>query len=115
MITRTISPANNPQNSIGWLIESALRGDHSALDRIEKNQLAPQNGKSVLNKDNFSDSPKSFSAMLEEESAYDKEYYRAWAAAVKKERALYRKRLEDHFPILLFLTPKAKGILQERR
>lgn len=92
LLTRSV---NNPQNSIGWLIEGALRGDHSALDRIEKNQLAPQNGKSVLNKDNISDSPKSFSAMSEEESAYDKENHSAWAAAVKKERALYRKRLEE--------------------
>ncbi|MBR0339570.1 MAG: WG repeat-containing protein [Alistipes sp.] len=92
LLTRS---ANNPQNSIGWLIEGALRGDHSALNRIEKNQLAPQNGKSVLNEDNISDSPKSFSAKSEEESAYDKENHKAWVAAVKKERTLYRKRLED--------------------
>lgn len=33
--------------------------------------------------------------MSEEESAYDKENHSAWAAAVKKERALYLKRLEE--------------------
>jgi TPR repeat protein len=38
----------NPQNSIGWLIESALRGDESAVLTLEQKCVAPAGGGTVL-------------------------------------------------------------------
>ena len=38
----------NPQNRIGWLIESALRGDESAMLTLEQNCVAPAVGGTVL-------------------------------------------------------------------
>lgn len=38
----------NPQNSISWLIECALRGDESAMSRLEQKHISPERGGSVL-------------------------------------------------------------------
>ena len=41
----------NPQNSIVWLVESALRGDGAALMRLEQKHVSPAGGDAVLRGD----------------------------------------------------------------
>ena len=38
----------NPQNSILWLVESAIRGDETALMRLEQKHISPTGGDAVL-------------------------------------------------------------------
>ena len=85
--------SKNPQNSIGWLIEGALRGDSSAMQRIESNQIASKDKHSVLGKSQLSE-VQPYYQLLENEHSADLDVKKQWAAVMRKEVAVYRKKME---------------------
>ena len=85
--------SKNPQNSIGWLIEGALRGDSSAMQRIESNHIASKDEHSVLGKLHLSE-VQPYYQLLENEHSADLDVKKQWAAAMRKEVAVYRKKIE---------------------
>ena len=87
--------SKNPQNSISWLIESALRGDESAMQRIEHNQFVPKGNSSIFNQQFTSESIQPFYTLLKEETSADKKVKKGWADLMQKEKDEYRKRVEE--------------------
>lgn len=85
--------SKNPQNSIGWLIECALRGDSSAMQRIESSHIASKDKYSVLGKLQLSE-VQPYYQLLENEHSADLDVKKQWAAAMRKEVAVYRKKIE---------------------
>ena len=87
--------SKNPQNSVSWLIEKALRGDESAMQRIEHNQFAPKGNTSVFNQQFTSESIQPFYILLKQETSADKKAKKDWNDLMKKEKDEYRKRVEE--------------------
>ena len=87
--------SKNPQNSVSWLIEKALRGDESSIQRIEHNQFAPKGNSSIFNQTFTLESIQPFYTLLKEETSADKKTKKDWDDLMKKEKDEYRKRVED--------------------
>lgn len=87
--------SKNPQNSVGWLIEKALRGDESAIQRIEHNQFAPKGNTSIFNQTFTLESIQPFYTLLKEEASADKKANKDWNDLILKEREEYRKRVAE--------------------
>lgn len=87
--------SKNPQNSVSWLIEKALRGDESAIQRIEHNQFAPKGNSSIFNQTFTLESIQPFYTLLKEETSADKKAKKDWDDLMKKEKDEYRKRVEE--------------------
>ena len=87
--------SKNPQNSVSWLIEKALRGDESAMQRIEHNQFAPKGNASIFNQTFTLESIQPFYTLLKEETSADKKLKKDWDDLMQKEKDEYRKRVEE--------------------
>lgn len=87
--------SKNPQNSVSWLIEKALRGDESAMQRIEHNQFAPKGNTSVFSQQFTPESIQPYYTLLKEETSADKKVKKGWADLMQKEKDEYRKRVEE--------------------
>ena len=87
--------SKNPQNSVSWLIEGALRGDESALQRLERNHFTPKGEKSVYYSNFISESTKPYYSLLKEEAYADKEANKEWFAKMLKDKEAYYKRILD--------------------
>ena len=87
--------SKNPQNSVSWLIEKALRGDESAIQRIEHNQFAPKGNTSVFSQQFTPESIQPYYTLLKEETSADKKSKKGWADLMQKEKDEYRKRVEE--------------------
>ena len=87
--------SKNPQNSVSWLIEKALRGDESAIQRIEHNQFAPKGNSSIFNQTFTLESIQPYYTLLKEETSADKKSKKGWADLMQKEKDEYRKRVEE--------------------
>jgi hypothetical protein len=87
--------SKNPQNSVSWLIESALRGDKSALQRLECNHFTPKGEKFVYYSKFMSESTKPYYSVLKEEAYADKEANKEWFSKMLKDKEAYYKRILD--------------------
>ena len=87
--------SKNPQNSVSWLIEKALRGDESAMQRIEHNQFAPKGNTSIFNQTFTLESIQPFYTLLKEEASADQKVKKGWNDLMQKEKDEYRKRVEE--------------------
>ena len=91
----TTRSSKNPQNSIGWIIESALRGDESAIQRLENNQLSPKGQSSIFVTQSSADDTQPYYTLLKEEADADKRAAQQWEKLMQAEKAEYRKRIEE--------------------
>ena len=87
--------SKNPQNSIGWIIESALRGDESAIQRLENNQFSPQGQSSILGAQTSADDNQQYYTLLKKEVSADQKALHQWENTVLVEKEAYRKRIEE--------------------
>jgi len=87
--------SKNPQNSIGWMIESALRGDESAIQRLENNQLSPKGQSSILGTQSSADDNQHYYTLLKKEIFADQKALHQWENTVLAEKEAYRKRIEE--------------------
>lgn len=100
--------SKNPQNSIGWIIESALRGDIQAIQRLERSQfdifkgISISSGKttlcygnSIFNEKITLDSILPFYKLLNEEKSADEKVIKSWKNKMSKEKEIYRKQAEE--------------------
>ena len=87
--------SKNPQSSISWIIESALRGDASAIQRLEHNQFSPKGDASVFKDSIDIKDTKPFYTLLNEEASNDKKAIEQWSRMMQDEKDEYRKRVEE--------------------
>ena len=87
--------SKNPQNSIGWMIESALRGDESAIQRLESNQFSPKGQSSILGTLSSADDNQHYYTLLKKEIFADQKALHQWESTVVAEKEAYRKRIEE--------------------
>lgn len=82
----------NPQNSIGWIIESALRGDESAIQRLENDQISPKSQFSILGFQLSAEKKQLYYILLNEEISSDKKALQQWEKIAQAEKDNYLKR-----------------------
>ena len=87
--------SKNPQNGVSWLIECALRGDESALQRLERNHFTPKGENFVYYSKFISESTKPYYSLLKEEAYADKEANKEWFSKMLKDKEAYYKRILD--------------------
>lgn len=87
--------SKNPQNSVGWLIEKALRGDESAIQRLENNQYSPKGQSSIFGSLLSTDDPQPYYSLLYEEKTADKKAALQWEKMMQAEKDAYRRGLEE--------------------
>ena len=87
--------SKNPQNGVSWLIECALRGDESALQRLERNHFTPKGENFVYYSNFISESTKPYYSLLKEEAYADKEANKEWFSKMLKDKEAYYKRILD--------------------
>lgn len=83
--------SKNPQNSIGWIIESALRGDESAVQRLENDQFSPKGQFSILGSQLPADKNQLYYMLLKEETSSDKKAIQQWEKTAQAEKENYLK------------------------
>ena len=87
--------SKNPQNSISWIIESAMRGDASAIQRLEQKQFTPKGKTSIFSESFEAKDNETFYSLLKEEASADKKVIELWSRKMQKEKDEYRKRVEE--------------------
>ena len=92
--------SKNPQNSVGWLIEGALRGDDSARRRLEQDLISTKGSTSILASQFNSpgitgETEIPFYQQLALESNSDRKTVTDWLKTLKKNHELYLKKLEE--------------------
>ena len=93
--TLTTRSSKNPQNSIGWIIESALRGNESAIQRLEHNMFSPKGQKGIFDSTFSADDILPFYALLKAEASADKKAIQQCEEMVKAENEAYRKHIAE--------------------